>query len=337
MIKSLFHHPVIHRVALAAVIYLSFSLTITNFGSAGNAYAILESCALIGIVAAGLGVTMLAGELDLSVGSVAACAGIIAVSFSHYGVIIAVVAAIVPAVLFGVVQGIAIARLQISSLVFTLGTFIGVRGLAYVLTNERTITLALSDLSISTGLRARYLIFSPFSLLMIATLIFLGLVLRYTRLGREVYAIGGARKESRAAGVSQIRPLIFSFAVSAGLAALAGALASLRGGSATPVGYETLLLAAVTAALVGGVSVYGGRGSMAGVFIGVVTLQFLLAGLQLLGAANWAANLTTGAVLLIFLAVDIANGDSPVGIAMQRLKVRWQARRRGHSNSIARL
>lgn len=328
MINSLHRNPVAQRGALAALIYLCFAFTVPNFATSGNAYAILESCALIGLVAAGLSVAMIAGELDLSVGSVAACAGIIAISMSDYGTVGAVVAAMIPAILFGMLQGFAIAKLQISSLVFTLGTFIGIRGLAYVMTNERTITLALADLSISTALRARYLIFSPSSLLMIAVLILLALILRYTRIGRELYAIGGARRESRAAGVPQTRPLVFSFALSSGLAAMAGAVVSLRGGSATPTGYETLLLATVAATLVGGISIFGGRGNMAGVFVGVLTLQFILAALQLSGAPNWAANLTTGAVLLAFLTVDIANSASPVGTAIQRFAARWRSRNR---------
>ncbi len=245
---------------------------------------------------------------------------------SGYGVFIAVISATIPAVIYGLAQGYAIARLQISSLVFTLGTFIGVRGLAYVISDEKTLTLAISDLGISMGLRERMLfVFSPFSLLMIGVLVACGLFLRYTRFGREIFAIGGARKESRAAGVPQTRPLVISFATSAGLAALAGALASLKGGSATPGGYETVLLTAVTAALIGGVSLYGGRGSVIGVFLGVVTLQVLLSGLQLLGAPNWAANLATGLILLAFLGVDLAHGSSPVANALHRYVV-WSKR-----------
>lgn len=322
-------NPLVQRILLAVALYLVFALTIKNFASAGNAYSVLESCALLGIVAAGLAVNMLAGELDLSVGSVAACAGLVAIMVSGQGIVVAVLAAVVPAILFGIVQGYAIARLQIPSLVFTLGTFIGIRGLAYVISDERTLTLDMANLGISLALRERLFIFSPFSLLMIAVLVIAGLLLTYTRIGREIFAIGGARKESRAAGVPQIRPLVVSFAASAGLAALAGALASLRGGSATPGGYETLLLSVVTAALIGGVSLYGGRGSMIGVFIGVVTLQLLLSGLQLLGAPNWAANLTTGLLLLAFLGVDLANGSSPVATALRRHAVRS----RGRSNA----
>lgn len=320
-------HPLLQRVILVALVYAAFALAVPNFATSGNAYAALESCALLGIIAAGLAVNMIAGELDLSVGSVAACAGLVAISLSAHGIVIAVIGAVVPAVLFGMVQGYAIARLQISSLVFTLGSFIGIRGLAYVISDERTLTLAIPDLVISTGLRERLgFVFSPFSLLMIAVLVATGLMLTYSRVGREIFAIGGARKEARAAGVPQVRPLVISFAVSAGLAALAGALASMRGGSATPGSYETLLLAGVTACLIGGVSLYGGRGSMIGVFLGVLTLQLLLSGLQLLGAPNWAANLATGVILLTFLGVDLANGTSPAAAAFYRYRVRARSR-----------
>ncbi|MFJ6095656.1 ABC transporter permease [Williamsia muralis] len=306
---------------LAALVFAYFAITVRGYATEGNLYAILEACALVGIVAAGLGATMLAGELDLSVASVAACAGIIAVKMSNYGVFVAVASATVVGVVFGLVQGALIARLSIPSLVFTLGTFIGLRGVAYILSNEKTVNIDLTNLAISTNLRERFFIFSPFSLIMIAVMISVGFVLRYMRVGREIYAIGGARKESRAAGVSQSKPLLLAFALSAGLGALAGSLSSLRGASATPAGYETLLVTAVTAALIGGVSLYGGRGGMAGIFIGVLTLQFLLSGLALLGAAFWAASLATGAVLLAFLAVDLANENSPIGQAVRRFIV----------------
>ncbi|EAU44554.1 ABC transporter permease [Salipiger bermudensis] len=323
---TLLKNPLLQRVLLLVIVYAAMAASVTNFGTTGNAYAILESSAMLGIVAAGLAVNMMAGELDLSVGSVAACAGLVAIMMSGHGLVIAIIAAVVPAVLYGILQGYAIARLQISSLVFTLGTFIGIRGLAYVISDERTLSLALSDLGISMALRERMLlIFSPFSLLMIGVLVLTGLLLRYSRPGREIFAIGGSRKESRAAGVPQTRPLVLSFATSAGLAALAGALASLKGGSATPGSYETVLLAAVTAALIGGVSLYGGRGSMLGVLIGVLTLQVLLSGLQLLGAPNWAANLATGLILLAFLGVDLVNGQSPVADAVRRYSLRARA------------
>ncbi|QXZ76550.1 ABC transporter permease (plasmid) [Rhizobium sp. AB2/73] len=318
--------PSFKRIVLICALFAAFSVASPNFASAGNVYSLLEASAILGIVAAGLGVTMLAGEFDLSIGSIAACAGLIAIMMSNHGIVTAVVCAVIPALIYGIAQGFAIARLQISSLVFTLGTFIGMRGVAYIVSNEKTLTLAMTNLKLASMLRERILIFSPFSILMIAVLIAVGLFLRYTRYGREIYAIGGARKESQAAGVPQTRPLAIAFACSASLAALAGALAALRGGSATPGSHETLLLSAVAAALIGGVSVYGGRGNMLGVFLGVLTLQILLSGLQMLGTPNWTANLATGIVLLAFLTVDLTNGKTPIATGLHRLKIRRNSR-----------
>ncbi|MCP2138468.1 ribose/xylose/arabinose/galactoside ABC-type transport system permease subunit [Rhizobium sp. SLBN-94] len=319
---SFFKAPSFKRVVLVCILFAAFSAVSRNFATAGNVYSLLEACAILGIVAAGLGVTMLAGEFDLSVGSIAACAGLIAIMMSDHGILVAVLCAVIPAVIYGAAQGFAIARLQMSSLVFTLGTFIGMRGVAYIISDEKTLTLAMTNLKLASMLRERIVIFSPFSILMVSVLVAMGLFLRYTRYGREIYAIGGARKESRAAGVPQTRPLVIAFASSASLAALAGSLAALRGGSATPGSHETLLLSAVAAALIGGVSVYGGRGSMTGVFLGVLTLQILLSGLQMLGTPNWTANLATGIVLLAFLSVDLTNGRTPIATGLHRLNIR---------------
>lgn len=325
MIRRTLTRELLARVAVAAVVYLVFAVTSPGYATSDNLFTVFEGAALIGIVAAGIAVTMLAGELDLSVGSVAACAGIVAVSVSDQGILVAVAAATLAATIFGVLQGWAIARLQISSLVFTLGTLIAMRGVAYKLSSEQTVNLDLDNLSIATDISARTSILSPFSLIMLLTFVVVGLGLTFSRWGREIYAIGGARKEARAAGVPQSRPIVLAFALSGGLAGLGGALASLKSGSATPLAYDSLLVTAVTAALIGGVSLYGGRGSMLGIFIGVMTLQFLLSGLALEGAPFWAASLATGALLLGFLLIELVNERSPARAALRRLRARRTA------------
>jgi ribose transport system permease protein len=315
------NRPELLRPALPLAVFAFFSITISGYASLGNVYSILESCALIGLIAAAVGTTMIAGELDLSVSSVAACAGVIAVKSSDLGLVPAVLIATVIGALYGAIQGWWIHRLAISSLVLTLGTFIGIGGAAYLLADERTIILDLSQLGMAQALRERFWIFSPFSATMLILLLLVGLLLRYTRIGREIYALGGGRHESKAAGVPQARGMILAFALSGGLASLAGAMASIRAGSAAPGSYGDLLLTGVTAALIGGVSLYGGRGSMASVILGVLTLQFLLSGLALQGAAFWAANLATGAVLLVAIGIDLAAEDSPARRMLHRLRV----------------
>ena len=107
---TLLKNPLLQRVLLLVIVYAAMAASVTNFGTTGNAYAILESSAMLGIVAAGLAVNMMAGELDLSVGSVAACAGLVAIMMSGHGLVIAIIAAVAPAVLYGILQGYAIAR-----------------------------------------------------------------------------------------------------------------------------------------------------------------------------------------------------------------------------------
>jgi ribose transport system permease protein len=326
MKRALFVRHEFARSALPVIVFAFFAVTVSGYASFGNIYSILESCALVGLIAAAVGTTMLAGELDLSVSSVAACAGVIAVKASGLGLVQAVLLATVIGVVFGAIQGWGIHRLAISSLVLTLGTFIGIRGIAYILADERTITLDLDQLGMAQSLRERFWIFSPFSATMLVLVLLVGLLLRYTRVGREIYAIGGGRRESKAAGVPQARGIILAFALSGGLAGLAGAMASIRAGSAAPVSYDELLLIGVTAALIGGVSLYGGRGSMTSVLLGVLTLQFLLSGLAIQGAAFWAANLATGSVLLVAIFIDLAAEDSPARRALDRLRASRQSR-----------
>lgn len=297
------------RVALASAVYASFAATNPNFRTEGSLFAILEGFAFVGLIGLGLSVTMIAGELDLSVGSVAAVAGITAVYMSEHGLVLAVIAATCCAMAFGVLQGFAIARLQISSLVFTLGTLIGLRGVAFIVAREETVSVAFANLGIADALAARYWIFSPFSLATLGAFVLVGGFLAYTRYGREVYAIGGGRNEARAAGVSMVRPIVVAFTISATTAGLAGSLAALKSGAATPDAFASALLDAATVALVGGISLYGGRGNVFRVVLGALTLRCLIAGLNSRGAPYYIESLATGALLLGVIAVEFSVGQ----------------------------
>jgi ribose transport system permease protein len=319
------------RVALAAAVFVGFGIFVPGFATTSNMYAVLETTVPVGLVAVGVGAVILAGELDLSVGAVATCAGILLIRFVDIGVFPAVLITVLAGAVYGVVQGVIIAKVSVPSVVFTLGSLIAVGGVAFILSGEQVVTLPLDQLGIASDIRTRIWIFSPASLTMLAVTIVVGLLLGYTRIGREVYALGGAREESRAAGVAQVRPIVLVFALAGALAALAGTLASLRSGSAGPRAYETLLFGAVTGVLVGGVSLYGGRGRVLGMFVGVLTLQFLLSALALLSAPFWAADLATGGLLLSFLVVELAHERSPARSAIERFLLARRRRATAHS------
>ena len=289
-------------LGLLIVTWTIIASTTPTFSGEASVFSVLEGFPLLGLVALGLAVTIIAGELDLSVGSMAALAGVVAVKTASTGLVGAIVIAVAMGAALGAMQGLMIARLAMNSLVLTVGTLILLRGVTYLASDNKPSQL--TDFTVSDPLLDRYGVFSIGSIVALVVFALVGLFLAYTRYGREIYATGGARTEARAAGVPRLRPMTLTFALSGGCAALAGALASLKGGSAAPQNYEDLLLAGAAAALVGGISLYGGRGTVLNVALGVAILSAVAAGLAARGSDSSVTQLVTGALLIAVVAIE---------------------------------
>lgn len=311
------------RAGLAFAIFLLLSFKMPNILSTPGMAALLDGAVMTGLIAVGVGLTMLAGELDMSVGSMAALSGVCVIMLvtAGVGVLPAIALVVAAAGAFGAAQGLAISLLNINSLVFTVGSLIGLRGIALVAANETTPTLPIDMLAVSDAVSMRYLIFSPLSAAMFLAFALAGFFASRTIWGREISAIGGGRAESRAAGVPHRRPTVIAFAVSAGAAALAGGLIAVRSGSASPLGYEAVLLEAVTACLIGGVALEGGKGGFLGILVGLFTLRFVITGMGSMGAPFWAQNLAVGLLLILVISSE----------AIYRMSARRQSRRRSSS------
>lgn len=294
------------RVGLMVVVYLIFAAHIPSYYSVPGIAALLDGAVLAGIIAIGVGLTMVAGEMDLSVGSMAAFAGILSINFFPYGVVPAIVIVVVICALIGALQGYCIYKLKISSMVFTIGTLIALRGLTLVVSGEKTALIPFENIAETDILSTKLFVFSIPSIVLLTLFLAVDFFSRRTLWGREVFAIGGGRSEARAAGVSMRRPIVMIFAMSAGLAGLAGALLSIRTGSASPLGFEAVLLEAVTACLIGGIALSGGRGSILGILIGLLTIRFLVTGIASLGAPFWMQSLATGALLIFVIIAEAA-------------------------------
>jgi len=293
-----FQRYLLQLVVLAIVIASMYALY-PNF----HAETSIERIMPLGVVAAGLAVTMIAGEFDLSVASMAAFSGALTIWLSPIGLIPALFIAIVVGTLLGIVQGWAIARLGISSLVFTIGTLILFRGLTWVVTSG--VSIRVSDVKSTDVFRVDIFKFlSPLSLTGIVIFIVLGIFLAYARWGREIYALGGARNEAIAAGVRYKRGMMVAFGISGGLGAVGGGMTSALNGSASPTAFGSLLLGALAVVLVGGISLAGGRGTMVNVFLGFAIIAILSAGLAGMGAKAFVAELFTGVLLLVVLLFD---------------------------------
>lgn len=295
------------QVVVLVIIAVALVVTTPSFQGESAVFASLERLTLVGITAAGLAVTMIAGELDMSVGSMAVLSGVIAIQFGDLGLVPAIAIATVAGIVLGALQGFLIAKLGINSLVFTVGTLILFRGAAWLVAGGGPVTL--QNFRATDPLLERYGVFSPTSIVAIIVIAVIGIFLAWTRWGREIYAIGGARAEATAAGVPVRRSLVLAFMISGGTAALAGALSSMKGASATPDSFGSLLLTAVAACLIGGISLYGGRGDIINIVLGVLILSVLSAGMAAQGAQSYVTELFTGALLLIVITVDFVVGQ----------------------------
>lgn len=290
------------RLIVFIGVVIGFMVVAPSFRSSSAVYGLLEQLAFIGIVAMGLAVTMIAGELDLSVASVAALAGVVAIQLSDYGLAVALLGGTASGIVIGFVQGYAIAKLGINSLVFTAGSLILIRGLAFVASDDSPVVM--DDFAVSDPFHLRWGVFSIASIIAIVVIGALGLFLAVTKPGRHIYAIGGARTEAIAAGVPARKPIVTSFTISGACAALAGTMAVMKGGSATPEGFPELMLLAISGALIGGVGLYGGVGNLWHVLIGVGIAGSITVGMSAVAGPSYLRNLVLGLLLIVLLLAD---------------------------------
>jgi ribose/xylose/arabinose/galactoside ABC-type transport system permease subunit len=261
----------------------------------------MERFAVLGLVGLALTLCIIAGEIDLSIGSNAALAAVIVVRFTDsLGAPTALLIAVTVSTIIGLIQGYFIAYLRIRAIVLTVGTLMLLRGISLFVAEEKTVML--TDFRIPDFITTKVLwYFSPASLTVIAMFVLVALFMNFTKYGREIYAIGGARKEALAAGISLKRPMIIVFAISGFCAGLGGVIIGLRSGTAQALGLQYLLLAGTVAAFIGGVSILGGRGGVIGAVIGALTVNFLNTGLVFNVTPAFMVQLYLGILLLVVI------------------------------------
>ena len=288
-------------ILLAISVYAFFAFTEPLFFTHRTGFAIMERFAVLGLVGLALTLCIIAGEIDLSIGSNAALAAVITVRFTDdWGAVNALLFALFISTSIGAIQGYFIAYLRIRAIVLTVGTLMLLRGVALFAAEEKTVML--TDFSIPDFISTKMFgYFSPASLLVIIMFIVIGLFMTYTRYGREIYAVGGARKEALASGISLKRPMIIVFAISGFCAGLGGVIIGLRSGTAQALGLQYLLLAGTVAAFIGGVSILGGKGGVIGAAIGTLTVNFLNTGLVFNVTPAFMVQLYLGILLLVVI------------------------------------
>ena len=268
-----------------------------NILTAATAFSSLQYFSTFGLVALGLALTMLIGEFDISVGGLFGLGGCVAVLTGNGDPWIGVAIALSTGLVFGIIQGLIITGFRLDSVAVTLGGLLTANGLAYVLTLNKTITFDNIDLALALN-EPIAAIFSPRSIVVIAFFLAAILIFGTTRIGRDVIATGSNRRAAMISGVGVDRILVASFALSGALSALGGALLSYGLASASPAGLTDVLVPAIAAAILGGVSLSGGVGSPLGLAIGILTISVLRSGLNALGVPPFVNDVVSGAILL---------------------------------------
>jgi ribose transport system permease protein len=295
--------------AVLAVLVIFFSITSQFFLNSANLINILQNTARIGIVACAATLLLISGQFDLSVGSASAFVAMVAaITAATSGspitpglpLWVAILAGAVAALLVGVLNAVSVTVFRINALITTLATLAILRGLTRVVSDGQTVRLEefgwLGTARV-LGLPIPVFIFA-------AVVVVFFFILRYTTYGRSMYAIGASPTAARLAGIRTDRAIFIAFVLSAGLAGLSGLILVSQVGSASPNAGIGLELAVVTAVVLGGASLSGGRGSIVGTTLAVLIIGVLGNGLIQLAVQSFWIDVAGGVLLLVAVGFD---------------------------------
>jgi ribose transport system permease protein len=276
-----------------------------SFLTSENLLNIVRQNSMVGLVALGMTFVILTGGIDLSVGAVLAVAGVAAVYFAKFGTLAAVLAGVGVAAVIGLLNGLLIAKARIQPFITTLAMMIAARGLALAITGENSIPLTAEATGLEWLGRGNI---GPVPIPVVLILLaFAGgwFVLRYTRFGRHVYAVGDNLDAARLLGLKVDRILVMTYVLSGAFAGLAGVLLASRLGAAQPVAGTGWELDAIAAVVVGGTVLTGGQGGAGLTLTGVLLLGVILNLLNLEGTVSpWWQWVIRGAFLLAVVVVQ---------------------------------
>ena len=280
----------------------------SNFLSLENLTNVLRQASMNGIVAVGMTMVILCGSIDLSVGTMYGLSGFLALYFSNYSVIPAVLVPLAVGILVGVLNAFLINRVRIASFIATLSTMMAVKGTTLILTKENTFLAEYTDPAFNVIGRGEWGYLTVPSVLFILIAVVAAIVLNCTRIGRNMYAVGGNREAARMMGVNVERTLLFAHVFTGFMAALAGVVLVSRVGAAYPLAGEGKELDAIAACVIGGTALTGGKGRISGTFVGVLIIGLLTNIFNMQTALNsfWE-KVITGSLVLTVVGIQSVN------------------------------
>jgi ribose transport system permease protein len=288
---------------LAMLLAITLSVVSPYFLTATNLFNLMDQAVVVGIVAIGMTFVILTGGIDLSVGSVAGFSGIVlGLALQSFPIPVAILFGVLAGAGLGLISGLLIGRFGLAAFVVTLGMMAIARSLAYIFSGATSIT------NLPEGLNR--IVYSSFLGLPANVILLLVLYaaawayLTYTKGGRTIYAIGSNREAARNAGLNVTLHSVVPYVVAGALSAIAITMSSAQIMSIDPLAGTNLELDAIAAVVIGGASLFGGRGTVIGTLIGVFIMVMIRNGLNLLGVSPFWQGSAVGGVIIAAVLIE---------------------------------
>lgn len=288
------------------VVFVAMSIMSSNFGTVSNTLVLLLNGSVIAFLALGQTFVLLTGGIDLSTAANMALTGVLGTLFMSWGLPwqIAVPMALAFAMLIGAINGLLVHFVGIPAFIATFGMMGVASSLAQVITNGVSITAADVNFRWLGQGKGPFDIPIPVILLLV-TAVICAIVLKWTRVGVHIFAFGGNPRAARLAGVNTARTTILVYVISGLFAGIGGLITASRLMVGFPyVGSGNELFYSIAAAVVGGVSLFGGVGTIAGVLIGAVLIAVVSNGMNILNVSSYWQPLVIGVIILAGVSFD---------------------------------
>lgn len=291
---------------VGVVLLLGVVWTVLNpsFITPDNLINILRQASYTAIAAVGMTMVIIIGEIDLSAGSLVCAAGLAGalVCKGTDSVLLAVIAALIMGAIVGLFNGSLCAIGQLPGFIASLASMTILRGLAYIVTGGNSVVWSNDNFTmIGTG----YISIIPVPVIIMFAAVIFGVLLTVKfRFGRYIYAVGGNMEASRWSGIAVVRVKIIVYMIMGVLTAIAGLIITARLGSGQPSAGLNFEMDCITAAVVGGTSMSGGRGKIIGTVVGVLLLTVLTNGMTLVGMNTYWQQVLKGVIIVISVLAD---------------------------------
>lgn len=305
-VAALIREPLLGPLLALIIAVVVFSSLTDSFLTARNLSLVLQQSVVVGILAVGQTLIILTAGIDLSIGAVAVLGTIVlAKTAGTEGVVIGVLATIVVCLALGALNGGLVTALRLPPFIVTLGTFTAIAAATQLVAGSTTFPVEAGPLTV---------LGKPLNLLGfpttwgVVTMLVVYLVTWYlltqTPGGRHVYAVGGNRDAAQLTGIQTGRPLFMVYLLTGAIAVVAAWAALGRIPNADPNAYQNANLETITAVVIGGTSLFGGRGSVVGTLIGTLIVGVLRNGLTQAGVDNLYQNIATGILVILAVTLD---------------------------------